>query len=1175
MPIRPNHPNSPNSPITRPRLALVAAALAAAAVLPVAAPGRAHAAFASGDFLKTNGTVLRNASGTGGVVDLHGTNLGGWLTQEDWMSPLGEFALDRTGWTATASASAGTAGAALDGDATTGWSSGAAQAGGEWLQVDLGAPTQLDRVYVDAAANAGQYPAAYQVAVSSDGTTWSTVTSGAATAQRQSIAFPPRVARYLRVTQTGTGASPWTVAEINAFNDPVLTYAPSCLTAGNQVSGQTCVLDLGAQTSVWKVLFDAGAATPGQFPAEYEVWGSPDNTTWTKYTDGIGAGQVTTSTLPASQTFRYLKLVQVGTKSVPWSVTGVNIYSSPYFTKSGWTVTSSAGQWIQADMGSEQTFDQVQFTSSSATDYPGSYTVQVSDDGTAWTQVAAGSGYPLSTPINFPAVRARYFKLTESGAQTAALTIGKVDVALLGDDYDMNLTYNQRFGAATAQSVVDAHQSTWIQAADLDNIKALGLNMVRLPIGWQTLLNPDGTWKANAWDRIDWLVQQAGQRGIYVILDLHTLPGGDCPWASCGRQANSPNEFWSNTTYQNWVNTIWQQMAARYAGNPTVAAYDLMNEPLLAISETAADNAAKTAYQNRLYQTVRAADPDHVVIMEAFFSWSGTTKPATYGWTNVMYEVHPYDMADPLNADAQNSLVTNQLAALAAKQADATWGTPILAGEFQLYQYDDVWRRWLAGLNALNVSWSNWTYKVTQSQSDVGGGYWGLYNGDASPAPIINNDTAATVIAKLGAFGTANFQPNIPFQNDVAKVAAGAPMAQATPISQTGWTATASSSSATAPPSGALDWNTTTRWASGADQAPGQWFQVDMGTAQLVSAVSIESRATDLFDYPRGLAVQTSVDGTTWTTVRTGPGWGYKQNLAFAPVYARYLKLTQTSASSTWWTMAEFHAYTEPPLARSGWTATASGTGPGTTLAGPLDGSATSRWNSGAAQAPGQWYQVDMGKTQTFDTVLLDSAAFGGDYPRGYTIQTSADGTTWTTAATGTGSGQQVVSTFAPQTARYLRVTQTGTAANWWSIAELNVYGEQENARTGWAVTASATGSGSATANVLDGSGSTRWTGGAAQAAGQWVQLDMGGQQWFNHVVLDSGTSTNDYPRAFTVQVSTDATTWTTVANGFGTGAWTAVNFPFTQDRYVRVTLTQGTGTGGAWWSVAELRVFQ
>ncbi|MFD0631917.1 discoidin domain-containing protein [Catenulispora yoronensis] len=178
------------------------------------------------------------------------------------MSPLGEFALDRTGWTATASASAGTAGAALDGDATTGWSSGAAQAGGEWLQVDLGAPTQLDRVYVDAAANAGQYPAAYQVAVSSDGTTWSTVTSGAATAQRQSIAFPPRVARYLRVTQTGTGASPWTVAEINAFNDPVLTYAPSCLTAGNQVSGQTCVLDLGAQTSVWKVLFDAGAATP-------------------------------------------------------------------------------------------------------------------------------------------------------------------------------------------------------------------------------------------------------------------------------------------------------------------------------------------------------------------------------------------------------------------------------------------------------------------------------------------------------------------------------------------------------------------------------------------------------------------------------------------------------------------------------------------------------------------------------------------------------------------------------------------------------------------------------------------------------------------------------------------------------------------------------------------------
>lgn len=38
---------------------------------------KASAAFGSRDFLKANGTVVRNNSGTGNVVNLRGTNLGG------------------------------------------------------------------------------------------------------------------------------------------------------------------------------------------------------------------------------------------------------------------------------------------------------------------------------------------------------------------------------------------------------------------------------------------------------------------------------------------------------------------------------------------------------------------------------------------------------------------------------------------------------------------------------------------------------------------------------------------------------------------------------------------------------------------------------------------------------------------------------------------------------------------------------------------------------------------------------------------------------------------------------------------------------------------------------------------------------------------------------------------
>src|SRR5687767_2112760 len=63
---------------------------------PNVATAAPSAAMGSGDFLKTNGTVIRKNSGSGAIVNLRGTNLGGWLLQEGWMSPAGEAALNRS-----------------------------------------------------------------------------------------------------------------------------------------------------------------------------------------------------------------------------------------------------------------------------------------------------------------------------------------------------------------------------------------------------------------------------------------------------------------------------------------------------------------------------------------------------------------------------------------------------------------------------------------------------------------------------------------------------------------------------------------------------------------------------------------------------------------------------------------------------------------------------------------------------------------------------------------------------------------------------------------------------------------------------------------------------------------------------------------------------------------------
>jgi hypothetical protein len=115
--------------------------------------------------------------------------------------------------------------------------------------------------------------------------------------------------------------------------------------------------------------------------------------------------------------------------------------------------------------------------------------------------------------------------------------------------------------------------------------------------------------------------------------------------------------------------------------------------------------------------------------------------------------------------------------------------------------------------------------------------------------------------------------------------------------------------------------------------------------------------------------------------------------------------------------------------------------GTGTATANVLDGDTNTRWSTGVAQANGQWFQVDMGSNQTFNQIVLDSGpSYSGDYPRGYTVNVSDNGSTWTQVASGQGNNEQLPINFTAVSARYIKVTQTGTSSSWWSISEMNVY---------------------------------------------------------------------------------------------------------------------------------------
>ncbi|PZF79143.1 discoidin domain-containing protein, partial [Jiangella anatolica] len=112
---------------------------------------------------------------------------------------------------------------------------------------------------------------------------------------------------------------------------------------------------------------------------------------------------------------------------------------------------------------------------------------------------------------------------------------------------------------------------------------------------------------------------------------------------------------------------------------------------------------------------------------------------------------------------------------------------------------------------------------------------------------------------------------------------------------------------------GAIDGNTGTRWATGTSQVNGQWFQVDMGALRSVGQVTIQTRDGDRWDYPRGFELQVSTTGSSWTTVASGPGFGWKRPITFDTVTARYLRIVQTGSAPEWWSIGELTAYTAAP----------------------------------------------------------------------------------------------------------------------------------------------------------------------------------------------------------------------------------------------------------------------
>lgn len=280
-------------------------------------------------------------------------------------------------------------------------------------------------------------------------------------------------------------------------------------------------------------------------------------------------------------------------------------------------------------------------------------------------------------------------------------------------DYDGEMVYDvleKRFGREKAQELLNMFYDNWITEWDLDNIKSMGFNCVRVPFWYRNfyyddngtkILDENGEWDFSI---LDWVVEECSKRELYVILDMHGAVGSQSDAPHSGR-AFQGAQLMENSErgerYRELTDELWTAIAKRFNGNPAVAMYDLLNEPMCDVKCGELTRRIKNeAIYTRLYKTVRAVDEDHIISMEAI--WTGFALPTSYmrGWKNVSYQVHFYNNSD---------FIFNFFLLLTIAIHP---NVPLMVGEFYPHE-KTTWENCFSTMNKLNYSWMCWTYKAT------------------------------------------------------------------------------------------------------------------------------------------------------------------------------------------------------------------------------------------------------------------------------------------------------------------------------------------------------------------------------------------------------------------------------------------------------------------------------
>ncbi len=170
-----------------------------------------------------------------------------------------------------------------------------------------------------------------------------------------------------------------------------------------------------------------------------------------------------------------------------------------------------------------------------------------------------------------------------------------------------------------------------------EEIARWGANVIRIPVHPLAWRRQGQSWY---FDRLDEAVRWANANGLYLILDWHVI-------------GNIQSNLYQHPMYETTMDEtrqFWQQVALRYRGVPTLAVYELYNEPTHDFIGNGAESLGKAdweglrAIHEELIDLIYVYDTN-VIPLVSGFNWAydlSFVPVAPVRREGIAYAIHPY-----------------------------------------------------------------------------------------------------------------------------------------------------------------------------------------------------------------------------------------------------------------------------------------------------------------------------------------------------------------------------------------------------------------------------------------------------------------------------------------------------------------------------------------------------